>query len=38
MASITSAEDAFKRADLRLPDLIVALTGTPAFRQRPPVR
>jgi hypothetical protein len=38
MGSLATAEDAFKRADLRIPDLIVALTGTPAFRQRPPVR
>ena len=36
-ASLTAAQDAFERAELRIPNLLVALATSPAFRQRPKV-
>ena len=36
-ASLTAVQDAFERAELRIPDLLVALATSPAFRQRPKV-
>jgi hypothetical protein len=36
--SLANVEDAFRKADFKLPDLIVALTSSPAFRQRPALK